>query len=102
MHGKACATAFSDARKMSERGVGDLAKPSRLRSEPSGGGQLLRVKATRYKDRVSGAEAVNTGETDRLANYWVGMTSVGRLIQAGPGRGGGSGSWRTKRSGCAA
>ena len=53
-------------------------------------------------DSMDVAEPVNRGETDRLANYWVGITSAGRLIQAGPGRDGGSGSWRTKRSGCAA
>ncbi len=35
-------------------------------------------------------------------NYCAGMTSVGLLIQAGPGSGGGTGAWRTKRSGCAA
>ena len=46
---------------------------------------------------VEEAVAVNTGETNRPSNYWVGVTSVGRLIQAGPGRGGGSGSWRTNR-----
>ncbi len=45
------------------------------------------------------AEAVNTGEPERLGNYCAGCMSVGLLIQAGPGRGGGRGSWRTKRSG---
>ena len=47
------------------------------------------------------AEAVNTGETDPVTSYCAGDTSVGQLIQAGPGSSGGSGSWRTKRSGCA-
>ena len=57
---------------------------------------------TLMQDTSTSAVAVNTGETNRPSNYWVGVTSVGRLIQAGPGRGGGSGSWRTNRSGCAA
>ena len=55
----------------------------------------------RYPDLVA-PEAVNTGETDRLNNYCASVTSCGRLIQAGPGKGGGRGGWRTKRSGCAA
>ena len=48
------------------------------------------------------AEAVNAAETNRLSNYCVGEISRGGLIQAGPGKGGGTGGWRTKRSGCAA
>jgi SpoVK/Ycf46/Vps4 family AAA+-type ATPase len=48
------------------------------------------------------SEPVNLGETGRRANYSVSNTSCGLLIQAGPGSGGGKGSWRTKRSGCAA
>ena len=45
------------------------------------------------------AEPVNPGETSWLGNYCAGMTSVGLLIQARPGSCGGTGSWRTKRSG---
>ncbi len=48
------------------------------------------------------SEPVNPGETGRRENYCVGVTSVGLLIQAGPGSGGGTGGWRTKRSGCIA
>ena len=48
-----------------------------------------------------GAELVNPDETGRLDNYCVIGTSVGLLIQAGPGNAGGRGTWRTKRSGCA-
>ena len=47
------------------------------------------------------AELVNPDETGRLDNYCVIGTSVGLLIQAGPGNAGGRGTWRTKRSGCA-
>jgi len=45
------------------------------------------------------SEPVKGGETERRGNYCVGSTSVGLLIQAGPGKGDGRGSWRTKRSG---
>jgi hypothetical protein len=45
------------------------------------------------------AEAVNPGETGRRDDYCAGETSAGLLIQAGPGKGGGRGNWRTKRSG---
>jgi len=48
------------------------------------------------------AEGVNPGETGRRDDYCAGATSCGLLIQAGPGSGGGCGSWRTNRSGCAA
>jgi hypothetical protein len=47
-------------------------------------------------------EDVNFFETDRRGNYSGSDTSTGLLIQAGPGNGGGTGAWRTKRSGCAA
>jgi hypothetical protein len=46
-----------------------------------------------------GAEPVNPDETGRRDNYCAGETSMGLLIQAGPGNGGGTGAWRTKRSG---
>ena len=45
------------------------------------------------------AEAVNFFEAGRRDNYGAGETSTGLLIQAGPGNGGGTGAWRTKRSG---
>jgi hypothetical protein len=38
------------------------------------------------------AEPVNPSETGWRGNYCVGETSMGLLIQAGPGRGGGTGS----------
>jgi hypothetical protein len=44
------------------------------------------------------AEPVNPGETGRLDNYCAGVTSTGLLIQAGPGKCGGTGAWRTKRN----
>ena len=50
---------------------------------------------------AAAAELVNPDETGRLDNYCVIGTSVGLLIQAGPGNAGGRGAWRTKRSGCA-
>ena len=46
-----------------------------------------------------GGELVNPGETSLLDNYCVGETSRGLLIQAGPGNAGGTGAWRTNRSG---
>jgi hypothetical protein len=48
------------------------------------------------------AEAVNPFETGRRGNYCAGGTSAGLLIQAGTGKCGGRGTWRTKRSGWAA
>ena len=47
-------------------------------------------------------ELVNLCETNRRGNYSGSDTSPGLLIQAAPGNGGGTGAWRTKRSGCAA
>jgi hypothetical protein len=60
------------------------------------------TEGERAKDDQVGAEAVNPGETGWLDNYCGGETSAGLLIQAGPGKPGGTGAWRTKRSGCAA
>jgi hypothetical protein len=51
---------------------------------------------------LSASEPVNPGETGRLDNYCAGVTSTGLLIQAGPGNCGGTGAWRTKRSGWSA
>jgi len=60
------------------------------------GWPLLRRAVLRLGE---GAEPVNPGETGRLKNYGAGETSTGLLIQAGPGNDGGTGGWRTKRSG---
>ena len=62
-------------------------------------GSTARQVAKEARAPVEQTEPVNPGETGRLKNYGAGETSTGLLIQAGPGNDGGTGAWRTKRSG---
>jgi hypothetical protein len=48
---------------------------------------------------ITAPEPVNLCETRRASNQGVVSTSWGGLIQAAPGSAGGTGAWRTKRSG---
>ncbi|HLZ27265.1 MAG TPA: hypothetical protein VKV73_08075, partial [Chloroflexota bacterium] len=96
------ADALGRFRGAREQSAGGLDGPTAIR--PVG---FAEMQGRRRKARKTGhfvppaAEPVNPGETGRRTNYRVDGTSSGLLIQAGPGSGGGSGSWRTKRSGCA-